>query len=444
MMFTAFFPYFPYDIDTSAQRTLGVLLFLLICWLFKSLPFGITSITVLFLLPLFSVMSFETALSEFMSPSTFLVISSTAFALAFSKTNLAARLLKFIINIFGRNAKATLLSMMITTCLLSSITSNVPIVAVMTAIAILMLEKLELERGQSKFACTLMLGITISAIIGGYMTPIGSANNLIALNIYENFTDKNISFWEWMKIGIPLGIILLVVSWLFLIIVFKPEDIDNNKVNTILKEFSIPNRLTKKEILSILIISITVASWIITSVLKVSISMILISILSLTVFFLPGINIFSWSDFSTNISWDVVLTVGSAMSLGKAVIETGLAKWIMTIILKGQNILPVLAFLILISLALNFLHLAVPVSPSIITISLPILLSISDSLEINSKVFVMIVAVMSGCVLLLPIDPVPMITYNEKYYKLQHLFLVGSTLGSLWGIIVTLLSYYTY
>ena len=61
-----------------------------------------------------------------------------------------------------------------------------------------------------------MLGIAYSASIGGLGTLVGTPTNPILAAMVKQIFDYEISFAQWMFLGLPLVIILILLSWLHL------------------------------------------------------------------------------------------------------------------------------------------------------------------------------------------------------------------------------------
>ncbi|TFG28912.1 hypothetical protein EU528_10480 [Candidatus Thorarchaeota archaeon] len=89
-----------------------------------------------------------------------------------------------------------------------SIIDNIPVAA--------LLAPLGLELGAINAAVPLAL--LVGTNVGGYMIPFGDAPNMIAVKLAED-EGKHISFMDFTKIALPLGVIHLVVSTVYLFFV---------------------------------------------------------------------------------------------------------------------------------------------------------------------------------------------------------------------------------
>ena len=58
-----------------------------------------------------------------------------------------------------------------------------------------------------------MIGVSISSMVGGVVTPIGSSINLLALYVLKKQTGLYVSFAQWMCIGIPIVLCTIPIAW---------------------------------------------------------------------------------------------------------------------------------------------------------------------------------------------------------------------------------------
>ncbi len=143
-------------------------------------------------------------------------------------TGLGKRFALYLLLKAGTRSTRVVFALMLGTAVLSTIMSDVPACAIFMAIGLGILSKLDIKPGQSPFAKTIMMGIPIAALIGGVATPAGSSINVLALDIFAAFTEQHqldvqISFLQWMALGVPMVIVLLPLAWCVLIRCYPPE-----------------------------------------------------------------------------------------------------------------------------------------------------------------------------------------------------------------------------
>jgi len=92
---------------------------------------------------------------------------------------------------------------------LSQFISNVPLVALYLP----MLAQLESStRG--------MLSLAAGSTIAGNLSILGAASNVIIIQNAEAKSGDTLTFWEFIRIGVPLTIVNVLVYWLFFHIMF--------------------------------------------------------------------------------------------------------------------------------------------------------------------------------------------------------------------------------
>src|SRR5690606_3054009 len=78
--------------------------------------------------------------------------------------------------------------------------------------------------GSYNFGVALMLAIAYSASIGGVATLVGTPPNAIFIGLLDRLYGLQVSFADWMKLGVPVSISMLAITWLLLTrVLFKLE-----------------------------------------------------------------------------------------------------------------------------------------------------------------------------------------------------------------------------
>ena len=443
-------------------RVIGLFLSFLIILITDALPVVVTSLIFLGLM----AMSLGTAgnaadvgigslqgalsysLSGFSEPVVYFTLASFGLTAAITTTPLSKRILKGLLKIFGKNIKSVLLAIMIASCIISSMISNVPTCAVFMGVALNFLNLYKDKQEKRKTAKAFLIAVPIASMIGGMMTPAGSSINLMAIGILERTTGTTITFAQWMVAGIPLAIIMLPLAWWLITIIYKPVNVNNEDIKTFADELEVPNKITVNEIKTIVIALTMLVLWILSSWISFF-NVMIISLFGCALLFLPGINVINVDTFLKENSWDAFFLVGLVISLGGAMSDFG----VMNVI--GQ-ILPSLNFNIVLVLAIvcliTFICLVIdPVATSLVSILGPILITLgaSTTLGIDNGLATMIILAFSMCLCncyLLPLDTVPLITYSKGFYSMTDMLkstsilqLVLLILVSLWIPVVGLL-----
>ena len=196
-----------------------------------------------------------------------------------------------------------------------------------------------------RFGTALMLMIAYGAGVGGLLTPIGTAPNLIGIAFIEQATDINISFFEWMITAAPVVVLMFVVLRIILILLNRPEvrrisgaEEYVNEERRKLGPFSPGERNT------VIVFAVAISLWVLPGVVALAFgdestaySFIYarldegtVAIIAAVLLFLLPINwrerrfTMTWND-AVKIDWGTVVLFGSGIALGTLLSETGLA-----------------------------------------------------------------------------------------------------------------------
>ena len=194
---------------------IGLAIFVLIggLWMTQALHLSVTALLVPLLAVLAGLMDPRTALASFAHPIIFLFLGGFALAAALQRQGLDQVLARGVLGLAaGRRLVAAVLLFALTG-LLSMWISNTATAAMMLPLALGLLRE---QDGPPERAFVL-LGVAYSASIGGIGTLVGSPPNAIAA------AQAGIGFAEWLRIGVPLVMLLLPLMAGVLFLVLRPH-----------------------------------------------------------------------------------------------------------------------------------------------------------------------------------------------------------------------------
>lgn len=244
---------------------LGIFILAALLWVTEALPLFATALLVIgleiillanpgewigFGFELGDSPSYREILSPFADPILILFLGGFILARAAVKEGVDRALASSILKIFGAQPTMVILGMMLITGVFSMFMSNTATTAMMITLVSPLFINLKEDDPLRK---GLVLCIPVAANIGGMGTPIGSPPNAVAIGFLRT-EGINISFLNWMVIGVPLAIILLLIAWFLITRVFKSPD-PNVKLETRKTD------IKKRGWFVITIFSITILLW---------------------------------------------------------------------------------------------------------------------------------------------------------------------------------------
>jgi sodium-dependent dicarboxylate transporter 2/3/5 len=187
---------------------------MVVLWISEWIPVYLTALLpLLFAVPL-GLLTPKDLAQCYGDSNIFLFFGGFVMALALEKWGVHEQIARRIIAIVGDKKSNILLGFILSTGLISMWISNTATALMMLPMAIAVIEAMPPAHRQSRFSVFLMLSIAYASNIGGVGTLIGSPpNTQMASILAENF-QVEISFFDWMKIGMPLAIILLLLMFL--------------------------------------------------------------------------------------------------------------------------------------------------------------------------------------------------------------------------------------
>lgn len=213
------------DGPVTSRNMLAVLAWMFAWWITEAVPMPITSMSPLFLFPLFGIASADDVAHSYMDDVISLVLGSFILALAVEHYNIHRRLALNITLIFcgdPLNPPLLLLGICATTAFVSMWMHNVAAALMMMPVATGILQRLPSGPTRSphvdKFCRAVVLGVLYSAAVGGMSTLTGTGVNLILVGMWKSYFPEAdpISFNTWFFFGFPLALLVFFALWAIL------------------------------------------------------------------------------------------------------------------------------------------------------------------------------------------------------------------------------------
>lgn len=396
----------PIDIDQQIKYALAVFVCISMLWTFGSLPLPVTALLVPVLLTFYGIFpTAEEALMPFANPVVYLLMGGLILAEAFRKHGLDRRIAYMIVSRSEGNIHLTLLTLMLVSAVLSMWISNTATVALLIPVVLGIASRAGEDK--NRLSMQFLMGIGVGAAIGGMATITGSAPNAVASGLLAKETTW--TFIDWMKLGMPASIILLIISWQVLIRAF-PVKSSFLELGMIKKELESMGPLRSGERRTLFIFLPTVAFWIagadIGSWFGFPASFMSAAIVALSAsVLLFATRTLEWQDART-ISWEIFLIVGAGLALGEGLEASGAADWIADQLVSLTGDLSLILIMLIVSLiSITLSNLMSNTATAAILV--PILIGMSSALMIDPKFLVLVCALSVSVSFITPIGTPP-------------------------------------
>jgi sodium-dependent dicarboxylate transporter 2/3/5 len=319
-----------------------------ILWVTEALPLPVTALLGASACVVLQVAPAREVFAPFADPLMFLFIGAFILARAIFLHRLDRRVAYAVLSLpwVGARPSRILLAFGAVTAFISWWISNTATTAMMFGIGLSILAAMRGSGAGSidpRYPTALMLMTSFSASVGGLATPVGTPPNVIGLGFIRSQLGVEISFLEWMLIGVPAVLLLFGFLYVFLNAV-APAGVRElpEGAESIRRERERLGPWTRGQRSVAMAFAVTVTLWVIPGLVAVIVGEGSAAYQTLTrrlpegvaallgamlLFILPGDEgpAISWKQ-AVEIDWGVVLLYGGGFALGVLSFQTGLAE----------------------------------------------------------------------------------------------------------------------
>lgn len=445
-------------LSDQGNAVLACTLWVATWWITEAMPIAATSLLPIILFPLSGALPLDDTTTSFGHRYIFLYLGGFILALSIEKWNLHKRIALNIINLIGADVRKIILGFMIATAFLSMWISNTATAVMMLPIGIAIVKQMKDLKSTPEdenliFGKALMLSIAFSASIGGMATLIGSPPNLVFAGIVQKLYGTEISFLDWFMIGLPISVVLLAISWVYLTrVAFKFQQVEFEEGQIEIKrQLSGLGKMSYEEKIVLSVFILTGFAWISRSFfLNIFIPNLDDSIIAL----IAGVCLFlfnssspdntekimHWED-AVKLPWGILLLFGSGLAIAAGFQASGLATFIAEkmVHLNGYSIFIILLVVIA---AVNFLT---EITSNLATIAmlLPILAPTAVVLDVHPFLLMVGATLAASCAFMLPVATPPnAVVFGSNYLKISDMVRVGILMNVISIIIIMIMVYF--
>ena len=456
----------PAGMTPAAQKMAGVALLMATWWMCESIPIPATSLLPIALYPLLGIMHTKRATAPYADHLIFLFMGGFILALAMQRWNLHRRIAMNIVRVVGFSPGRLILGFMVATAALSAFVSNTATAVMMMPIGLAIISHV-VEEGKKEgldreidfspehfaFGINLMLGIAYAASIGGIATLIGTPPNTVLAGYIQKTYGYEISFAAWLKVGVPLTLVLLPLCWLWLTHFAFPMKLQRvpggrELIDEELREMGPMNR---GERWTALVFLLTALGWIFRKQLgflfpepKMVTDAAIAMTGALVLFLIPvdmkrNTFVMDWH-WAAKMPWGVLVLFGGGLAMAEGFKVTHLAAWIgsqVALLQKAPMVLLIAVVAILI-IALT----EMTSNTATAAMSMPILAAVAVGLGQNPLLLCIPGAVAASCAFMLPVATPPnAIVFGSGYVTIPQMVRAGMGLNVICVALVTAVTY---
>lgn len=427
----------PVGLSVVAKKVLAVTALMVIFWVTEAIPISMTAYLPLLLFPLIGITGTKgqndiQLFNHYAYPTVYLLVGVGFLSAALVKWNLHKRIAFTIVSKVGTKPTKLVLGFILAVAFVSMWMSNTTATVMMIPIALSIAKTLGDDAKGLKKA--LLLCIPYAATIGGMGTVIGTTTNPTGIALIKESLGLEITFLDWLKIGMPFVIILIPLFWIYMVKFYKIDKMPALNTTLIEEERQKLGPMSKGEKYTAAVFVLGVVLWVTRSnvwgqfVPFVSDETIAMFLAFLTIIipvnFKEGEYLMDFKTALAEIPWSACILLGGSMVMGNAFKDSGCATWIASQLTALGHLSPVV--IVIIVGLLTALVTELTTNAVVVAAFLPVLASIGVAINVNP--LGMMLACMLACnfaFMLPPATPPNAVVYGTGEIEIQDLIKCG-------------------
>ncbi len=426
----ALYAYLPFE--EMPRKGLALLFFVAVLWLTEAVHVTFTALIV----PIaaawmgFPEVNTSKAFASFADPIIFLFFGGFALATALHVQKLDRKIAFWIMSLTGAHLGMATLMLFAVTALLSMWISNTATAAMMLPLALGIIGHMDMKTERNTMAFVL-LGIAYSSSLGGLGTLVGSPPNAIAAKA------MGIGFGEWLKIGLPMMLIMMPLMVLSMWLVFRPKL--NQRIE--LPKEDIP--WNSSRILTMVVFFVTALAWIfgdkVKGVLGISNPDTWIAVAAAVVIGL--LNLASWRQIADNTDWGVLFLFGGGITLSNVMRSSGasqvLGDWVASLLATASPFAVIFGVATFIVLLTEFTS-----NTASAALLVPVFAAIAERMGMPPNILILVIGIGASFAFMLPVATPPnAIVYGTGKIIQRDMVKAGAVLNAVSIVVLAVWAY---
>jgi len=446
----------PFHLDHNGAKVLAIAGLMITWWVTEALPMPVVALLPLILFPLFGIDKIEAVATPYANSVIFLFMGGFMIGLAIEKWHLHKRIALSIVKITGTSGNRIVLGFILATGFMSMWLSNTATTMMMYPIAMSVIHVME-NNSQSKgnfqnLAACLLLAIAYASNFGGIATIIGTPPNVAYVGFLEKHNGYTFQFIDWMKLCLPISLLLLLVLYFVMVKVLYPNHIKHDTAarQMIADELKQMGKLSNAEKRVLIIFILTALLWITKDIINAEQKLFklddtMIALLgAVLLFIIPSRSegskfLLEWPD-TKNMAWGILLLFGGGIAMANQLEKAGLIQslghWIAGFATGG--------FLLVFIIALVSIFISEVMSNvAQVIVFAPVVAGMAEALHIDPLPIGMAMTLGASCASMLPMGTPPnAIVFASGRLKLKHMITTGLVMNIVSAVLITVFCWY--
>ncbi|KHD24935.1 anion transporter [Vibrio caribbeanicus] len=438
-------------LSVDAWRTAGLAFWMASWWISEAVPIPAASLLPLVVVPVVGIASIKQVAAPYAHPLIFLFLGGFLISIAMERWNLHRRIALKTMLYAGSKPSIQVLGIMLVTAFLSMWMSNTATAVMMLPIALSVIKIVtDRDPNNNQFGKAMLLAIAYGASIGGIATLIGTPPNALMAAYLSDSYNIEIGFGQWMMLGLPLSIVLLVFTWLWLTkFSYKVDQAGEVSSKSVFKDqLDKLGAMSAGEKKVLFIFAFAALGWIfrpyIAKATGIGLSDTGVAMMAaILLFALPvksGSNqrVLDWES-AKSVPWGILILFGGGLALAAKIKSSGLAEYI-ALQIQGADTISLVMGILIVTALITFLT---EITSNTATAAgfLPLLGPVAESITGTPMVWVIPAAIAASCAFMMPVATPPnAIVFGSGQLKMGDMIRAGFLLNIVAIALITIAS----
>lgn len=391
----------PNEIFSSmeSKAAIGVVAWMAYWWVTGPIDYAVTAFLPIAINALFSICDMSLVISNYASETILLLLGTSILTISWEETGLDQRIAALFLGFVGDKLRNQLIFWFLISAILSGFLPNAVVCATVTPIAVSMLRYVgEGDISKSKFGSKLLLTIAYATGVGGLLSPLGGAMNLVTVEYIQILTGKEYMYIEWFGKFLPIVLVLVISNIIYILRNVGRDDRLGGSRDYFRKRYHELPPMRFEEVMS-LILFLVATTFAFTRQfykdvfpdLKPAYVFIICAIVSFLITKKDGKKLMSWKSVQGKIVWELIYVFAGGFAVGTLINESGAAKDLGDLVFKmglGDDLLSVF-----IVLTITILLSDMTSNTATAAVVMPILISIAGGMTTDPLKYIYTAAV---------------------------------------------------
>ncbi|ATW27175.1 SLC13 family permease [Candidatus Formimonas warabiya] len=426
-------------ITPQGWKALGILIFAIVFWASEVVEPAVTGVAILVLLPMLGILAYDETFLGMGTVMIWRLVGIFMVTEAIQKVGLDKRIAYKVLLLARGNVKKSLfLIVMLSYFFVFVVPGALSRTLLLATISLGILKAVDIHP-PSNVGKFLFIAIPVIGLISSSSVIVGASVEVYAVTLFDALLGVKWTYFPWMIVNMPIGLITTVIVYFLLLRLFPPEiaELPGGKafIEQELKQLGVMGRQEK---LVLVLFIFLLFLWFADLSEKFPAELFMALVL-----FFPGLKVLEWKKSVKMVNWDIIILFGASTALAVGLQKSNVVAWMAEAALQGLGNLGPVGLALAVAVLTALIRLGMSSMTATVATLLPLVIIIANKLGINPTWLGMVCVVSSSMAFFIPSQsPNTLVTYAYGYYSARDLLRAALWLAPVYIFVSIALAYW--